>query len=86
MSAWELDLLRNEPYARHGYKFERKDLAAYFASQPWYKPTLGNQFFAFEAFTPTEKYNVEFILRFQRDRGRMLELREDAASDEDGNT
>ena len=37
-----LDKMRNEPYARHGYIFKRKDLADYFSQQSWYKPVTSN--------------------------------------------
>ena len=33
----ELELMRNEIYARHGWVFSRKDLQDYFAKQPWYR-------------------------------------------------
>lgn len=34
----ELELMRNEIYARHGWVFQREDLKAYFLSQAWYRP------------------------------------------------
>lgn len=37
-SAWDLQLMRNEIYARHGYAFKDKELAVIFAEQPWYVP------------------------------------------------
>ena len=38
----QLRLMRNEILARHGWKFQSKDLQDYFASQPWYKPVADN--------------------------------------------
>jgi hypothetical protein len=34
----ELELMRNEIYARHGWVFHRQDLRDYFGRQPWYRP------------------------------------------------
>ena len=36
---WELTLVRNAPYARHGYRFHDAKLLAYFKQQAWYHPT-----------------------------------------------
>lgn len=38
----QLRLLRNEILARHGWKFQSKDLQEYFSQQPWYKPAKDN--------------------------------------------
>ena len=38
----ELRLLRNEILARHGWKFQSKDLQDYFGSKSWYKPVANN--------------------------------------------
>jgi len=38
----ELRLMRNEILARHGWKFQSKDLQEYFGKQSWYKPGKDN--------------------------------------------
>ena len=38
----ELRIMRNEILARHGWKFQSKDLQEYFGQQPWYKPGKDN--------------------------------------------
>ena len=38
----QLRLMRNEVLARHGWKFQSKDLQEYFGKQPWYKPVADN--------------------------------------------
>ena len=38
LSPEELELARNEIYARHGYIFSREDLQTYFGSKTWYYP------------------------------------------------
>ncbi|HEX6037376.1 YARHG domain-containing protein [Longimicrobium sp.] len=35
---YELGLLRNAAYARHGRVFEKPEYRDYFARQPWYRP------------------------------------------------
>lgn len=41
LSRKELELARNEIYARHGWVFEREDLAEYFSYKSWYKAKAG---------------------------------------------
>ena len=36
----ELRLIRNEIFARHGYKFKSEDLIEHFSQQSWYNPTF----------------------------------------------
>lgn len=38
----QLRLMRNEILARHGWKFQSKDLKDHFGSQPWYQPVADN--------------------------------------------
>jgi len=38
----DLRLMRNEILARHGWKFQSKDLQDYFGRQAWYKPVADN--------------------------------------------
>ena len=38
----ELRLMRNEILARHGWRFQSKDLQEHFGRQPWYKPGNNN--------------------------------------------
>jgi len=59
-SRWELDVMRNEIYARHGRRFDRSDLQHYFESQPWYKP----QAFSPNDLSEVERANAEFIRQF----------------------
>ena len=37
-----LRFMRNAILARHGYRFQSKDLKEYFANEPWYKPAASN--------------------------------------------
>ena len=38
----QLRLMRNEILARHGWRFQSKDLREHFGRQPWYKPVADN--------------------------------------------
>ena len=37
-----LRIMRNAILARHGYRFQSKDLQDYFSAEPWYKPAASN--------------------------------------------
>ena len=66
----QLDLMRNEVYARHGSKFTREDLRNYFMQQPWYRPEIDrDDSFEDRYFTETQKKNVEIIKYYQCDKG-----------------
>ncbi len=69
-SAWELDVMRNEIYARHGRRFARTDLQNYFDRQPWYRPNYPVNEFPNGILSPVEQANAEFIASYQRRAGR----------------
>ena len=53
-----LRIMRNEIMARHGYRFQSKDLQDYFSSMPWYKPAESNDEVKLSFI---EQLNVELI-------------------------
>lgn len=55
----DLDIMRNEIYAVHGYKFKNKKWQDYFTKQAWYKPQFDN---VDDQLTEIEKHNVTAIL------------------------
>ena len=59
LSLYELRLLRNEIFARHGARFRTGWLQEYFDGQPWYQArlALGNAV----ALSPVEKRNADLI-------------------------
>jgi hypothetical protein len=65
-SAHDLELMRNEIYARHGRMFVRADLQRYFDSQPWYKAKYSPDSFPAELLTPVQKHNVAVISEAER--------------------
>ena len=72
-SAIELDLMRNEVYARHGYIFGRPDLQEYFGGQPWYRPASPNQRDIEAGFSPAERYTTLLILHYQQSFGLIVD-------------
>ena len=65
MTRWQLDVLRNEIYARHGRRFRRPELQRYFEGQPWYTARYGPDDFPEETLSPVERYNVELIASYR---------------------
>ncbi|MEP6742921.1 MAG: YARHG domain-containing protein [bacterium] len=63
LSLYELRLLRNEVYARHGRSFQAAWLAQYFFSQPWYQP---DDNFKDEQLSGSDKTNVETIVAYEK--------------------
>lgn len=66
-SKWQLDVLRNEIYAAHGRRFDRRDLQAYFERQTWYAPDSG---FSESRLSALEKRNAAFVASYQKGGGR----------------
>ncbi len=62
LSLYELRLLRNEIYARHGRIFRTAWLGQYFYAQPWYTP---DEEFKDEQLSATDKLNVETIVKYE---------------------
>lgn len=60
-SRWELEVMRNTIYARHGYRFKRDDLMNHFLQYSWYQPVTGDAEAVWRSFNDTEQYNVTFI-------------------------
>jgi serine/threonine protein kinase, bacterial len=65
LSRWELDVLRNTIYARHGRRFHRADLQAYFDQQPWYRPVYAPDAFPEGILSSVERYNSKLIASYQ---------------------
>lgn len=55
----DLDLMRNEIYAAHGYRFKSKKWQDYFGKQAWYTPQFDN---VDDQLSEIEKHNVTAIL------------------------
>ncbi|RPI15472.1 MAG: YARHG domain-containing protein [Ignavibacteriae bacterium] len=62
LSKWELKIMRNEIFARHGYIFKTDDMRDYFNRQSWYSGTYDN---VESMLSSTEKSNIELIKRYE---------------------
>ena len=58
----QLRLMRNEIFARRGYKFLSPDLKTYFSKQPWYKPVSDNSKIHF---SDLENLNINIIKKYE---------------------
>ncbi|MCW3053371.1 MAG: serine/threonine protein kinase, partial [Chthonomonadales bacterium] len=65
-SPWELSLMRNGVYARHGYRFHTSSLAHYFAQQSWYHPTMGGMDRVSATMSAIERQNATFVLAHEK--------------------
>lgn len=70
-SAWELTLLRNEIYARHGRIFRESELRRYFESQHWYQPRHTPSEFPVSLLSETEMHNAILIRDYQYTHGML---------------
>ena len=62
----EIDIIRNETFARHGYVFESEEWADFFSSYNWYQPDPS---FTEDGFTSLEKQNVDAIVAYEDEKG-----------------
>lgn len=69
LSKFELDVARNEIFARHGRLFNRSDLQNYFNSCSWYEGYIGAEDFSIEYLNNVEKANAEMILKYEKELG-----------------
>lgn len=65
LSQFDTGLIRNEIYAKKGYVFKDEPYKSYFNSQAWYKPNPSAKM----RLNETEKYNVNFLLEYERAQG-----------------
>lgn len=63
----DLDIMRNEIFATHGYKFKSEYWNTYFKQFKWYKPQFEN---VDDKLNTIEKENIQFILNY---KDKMIE-------------
>lgn len=66
MSLEQLQITRNEIYARHGYIFGYDEMAEYFYTKQWYYPSVHHEDFDDSVFTEYEKLNLDIILAYEK--------------------
>ncbi|MCG6136679.1 MAG: YARHG domain-containing protein [Nostoc sp. LLA-1] len=62
---FELDIMRNSVFARHGRRFDTPGLQEYFNNQSWYNPIYLPKTFPTKLLSQLEQRNVEFINKYQ---------------------
>jgi hypothetical protein len=62
-SLQNLKIMRNEIFARHGYKFKTKDMADYFGAQAWYVPQYDD---VTTRLTDIEHLNIALIQELEK--------------------
>ncbi len=62
LTQWQLKLLRNEVFARHGYIFQTADMQRVFSQYSWYTPAYSD---VTSMLSHTEQYNVTLIKRHE---------------------
>ena len=73
VSDGDLVIMRNTPYARHGYSFpgvkpKTISLRRFFKAKPWYKPDTDNEEVAYSKLSPNERANIDLIVRTEKKR------------------
>lgn len=73
LSDWQLKILKNFYYARHGYSFPGTKpitvkVRRFFQSQKWYKPNTSSMSVASSRMSAQEKSNVSLIVQIERQR------------------
>ena len=63
LSQWDLKVMRNEIFARHGYIFQTQEMRDYFLKQRWYEPRYND---VNNMLSKIEKENVDLIKQFER--------------------
>lgn len=59
---WELKIMRNEIFARHGYKFKTEEMREYFNKQEWYEPKYDD---VKSKLTEIENANIKMIKQYE---------------------
>ena len=62
LSKWQLKIMRNEIFARHGYIFKTQVMKKYFHATPWYHPQFDD---VSHLLTPIERYNIKLIQQYK---------------------
>ena len=69
LSVREINYAKNEIYARHGRKFDSKELREYFESKSWYYGTVSPSDFSTTVFNKYENANIQFLDKKEKELG-----------------
>jgi len=62
LSKYDLKIMRNEIFARHGFIFKTRDMSEYFSSRKWYK---GQYYDVSSMLSELEKQNIATIKKYE---------------------
>lgn len=66
LTSWDLSIMRNELFARHGYIFKSEDMKKHFTNQTWYRPINENADEIYTLLSDIEKGNIELIKKYEQ--------------------
>lgn len=75
----DLNIAKNEMYARHGRIFEDGFLSSYFQGTTWYKPTTQAADFNDSVFNSVEVYNLQVLTKEENRRADKKRKKQEAA-------
>lgn len=64
--AWDLSIMRNSIYARHGYTFKNGKLHDYFSQYDWYHPSEDDAATVYYQMSDVERHNVRTIKQYEK--------------------
>lgn len=62
----QVEAIRNEIYARHGYVFKTDEWSSYFRNRSWYSPDSS---YSDSRLSPVERENIQTIVQYEKDQG-----------------
>ena len=62
----QVEAIRNEIYARHGYVFKTDEWSSYFNQRSWYSP---NPNYSDSWLSSVERSNIDVIVQYEKDHG-----------------
>lgn len=75
----DLNIAKNEMYARHGRIFQDEFLSSYFQGTTWYKPTTQAEDFSDSVFNSVEVYNLQVITKEEQRRANARKKKQEEA-------
>lgn len=75
----DLNIAKNELYARHGRIFEDSFLSSYFQGTTWYKPKVQAEAFDDSVFNSVEVYNLQVITKEETRRSEARKKKQEEA-------
>lgn len=65
-------IIRNYPYAVHGFSFSNEMLDVFFSEYYWYSPYSNDQYLIRDGFSAREKMNIDTVVQWEKAHGSPL--------------